>query len=150
MKKITCYQALRVIPSFLILHTRDLSGSKEVGPDVLSGMSIFTWGGDQPAIIDTWFDWKDSLKKNLESEVNVKNRISEVSDFYMTWEQGFISAFFFLDECYWEKNNNITIKEVVDDIEKSINLGQGFFNSTLWKEWLEKAKKSLEYNFEYE
>lgn len=150
MKKIKCYQALRVIPNFLILHTKNLSGPKEIGSDVLSGMCIFTWGGNQPAIMDTWFDWKDSLKKFLEGEIDVKDK-SAISDFYMTWEQAFIAAFFFLDEYYWEKNNEVSVEEVVDDFEKILSSeNKDLFNSNLWHEWLEKAKKSLEYNFEYE
>jgi hypothetical protein len=52
---------LKSIPDFLVRYTKHIPGLGELGGNVLSGMSIFTWGGNEPAVIYTWFDWKDTV-----------------------------------------------------------------------------------------
>ena len=149
MKKFTSLQAFEVIPVFLLLYAKAFSDFRELGPIILSSMCIFTWEDKRPAVMSTWYDWKKAVQQILDNNVhNEKN--DETFNPFITWEQGFIAAFFFLNDYYWKKNNKISIEEVLHDLTKTLELKIDVFHSNVWKTWMKKVKKSLEYNLDYD
>lgn len=150
MKKFTCLQALEVIPIFLLLHAKKFPDFRELGPTIISSMCVFTWEEKRPGVMKTWSDWKKATHQILDGNVYDTEKMREIYNPCITWEQGFVAAYYLLDEYYWEQNNQILIEDVVYDLTKNLEENMEVFNSIIWKEWIEKVKKSLGYNFEYD
>jgi hypothetical protein len=153
MRTYTCFQAFSANPVFLRIYNTEYSDGMHdlLGPHVLSGMNVFfPWADHTPARIDTWYAWKDVMSQKLEKETQNSQDVPDIYNQTMTWEQGFIAAFFFLNDYYWEHNHDVIIYEVVNDLDKHLSLGNGLFDTVLWKEWTKCVKKAMEYNFEYE
>jgi hypothetical protein len=152
MKKCTHQKMFNVIPVFLRIYNTIYSDGMDdlLGPHVLSGMNMFFWVDQAPMVMDTWYAWKDAVTQKSPSEGQSIFDMPGVYNPTITWEQGFIAAFFFLNDYYWEHNHDVIIYEVVNDLDKHLSLGNGLFDTVLWKEWTKCVEKALEYNFEYE
>lgn len=116
---------------------------------VLSEMCIDTWGQRKPADPAIWQDWVIVMEE-IFNDYNFEKIRNLNEEKYARKEQVFMGAFNFLNEFYWDKNNNINLGEVLKDIEKCINeIGEGKENNT-WREWVRyfDMEKNNEYHFE--
>jgi hypothetical protein len=152
MKKISCLDALKIIPTFIFRCLNECVDcpNHELGGDILSGMSMFSFNTGKPMQISTWHDWKIEVNQIISQDFQSAEDLSGNNNPITTWEQGFIAVFFFLNDYYWEGNHTITAETVISDLNKNLALGNGLFDTVLWKEWTTCVKKAMEYNFEYE
>ncbi|MDB6095802.1 MAG: hypothetical protein JWM09_80 [Francisellaceae bacterium] len=141
---------LNILYSFLNLeYIRD---ENELLGSVLSDMSIYTWKERKPGNAAVWFDWKKLIKERMENLKLANQNYSFLKFNFQNkdMERSFMAVFHMLDQYYWENSNDITLKEVVNDIKKCLSdIEQGKENSVLniLAGYL-KAEENNEYNFD--
>lgn len=128
--KFKIFEAMKM----LILEQIELTNDRAV-VDIISDLDINIWEDGLPANLVLWDDWKNVLN-------GVGNENKNIAD-GLTPEQGCIAMCIFLDKRYWEKNNDMLLVDVYNDLEKERD---GILESNLWKDWIAAVEEGIKFN----
>jgi hypothetical protein len=150
MVKLDIIQALLVSYEFIIQQAAE---SNDWGVrDILSEASTEGWitavtGGPtaDPAV---WQNWKKCVEKILNK--NVQHTENTGIRLMLTCEQALKTMCLFMEERYWDKNNDILLKEVVTEFDKYVQKLHLLSGTTFWTEWIQCAERATKSNEVFE
>lgn len=88
-----------------------------------------------------WEDWNAIASEVLKDE-KIKKRNSE--EILLTYEQSLKVMECFLEK-YWKKKNDISLNEIIDEIDQSFFLQRNFESTSLCRQWLECVPEGLKF-----
>ena len=135
---------LKTLINFILEQASEFDlGIEEELTSVVSDMYIYTWVDLKPGNIAVWYDWQRHWDLVItQNDTDVKTKMKKA--------QYFVSAFKFLNDVYWEKNNEITLNTVIQALEKCLSDISENKENPLYAIWLQylQEEEGSEYSFD--
>jgi len=142
MTQINIYHAFEALRNFLASEVR-MSAENEFLSSTLGCMNTNVWEGGKtydPGIEETWHEILSAEKNDF---VLKDNRLEKHIDYNVELsEKQALNAVQQFFQKYWEENNDITLGELSEIIQKSVN-SKSLFKTDLWGKWLESVNIAI-------